>query len=158
MVLEPLLRETGNIAFSWLEIQRTKASLIQQLDLVTNNTANETFGEFGLFPKNKECEYKCPELDACISSVLWCDGRPNCPSGFDESEEECGTARRLLELPGSIFAILGCLAAGCAAGLIFCLFGIVKKRKKTIQTKSIMNGCTLKKDIKKDPLFMDPGS
>lgn len=158
MVLEPINREPGNIAFSWLEIQRTKASLIQQLDFQTNFTANETLTEFGLYPTESECEHKCPELDACINSVLWCDGRLNCPSGYDESEGECGTARKLLELPGGIFAAFGCLAAAIAACLIFCILGLVKKRKKTLEsTKSSLNG-TLKKDYKKEPLFFDPES
>lgn len=75
MVLEPINRENGEIAFSWLEIQRTKASLIQQLDIQTNYTANETFDAFGLYPRMDECEHKCPELDACIGSNLWCDGK-----------------------------------------------------------------------------------
>lgn len=69
------MREPGSVSFSWLEIQRTKASLIQQLDLQTNFTANETLMEFGLYPKDGDCEHKCPELDACIASNLWCDGK-----------------------------------------------------------------------------------
>ena len=72
MILEAINKEPGNIAFSWLEIQRTKASLIQQLDMQTNFTANDTF-DFG-YPRGAECEHKCPELDACIGSSLWCDG------------------------------------------------------------------------------------
>lgn len=80
-------------------------------------------------------------------------GHPNCPSGFDESEEECGTARRLLVLPGGLFTALGCFAAAIAACIIFCLFGFIRKRKKSLQTKSVLNGT-----LKKDPLFMDPNS
>jgi len=74
MIIEPILREPGNVAFSWLEIQRTKASLVQHIESQTNFTANETLQEYGLFPKDGDCEYKCPELDACIASSLWCDG------------------------------------------------------------------------------------
>lgn len=76
MIIEPILREPGSVSFSWLEIQRTKASLVQQIDQQTNFTANETLLEFGLYPKGGDCEHKCPELDACIASNLWCDG--NC--------------------------------------------------------------------------------
>lgn len=75
MVLEAINRDTGKIAFSWLEIQRTKASLIQQLDMQSNNTLNETYAAFGLLPKMEECEHKCPEIDACIGRSLWCDGK-----------------------------------------------------------------------------------
>lgn len=74
MIIEPILREPGSVAFSWLEIQRTKASLVQHIETQTNFTANETLQEYGLFPKDGDCEYKCPELDACIASSLWCDG------------------------------------------------------------------------------------
>ncbi|CAD7083100.1 unnamed protein product [Hermetia illucens] len=158
LVLEPIFKEPGVVSFTWLEIQRTKASLIQQLDIQTNFTANETLGEFGLYPRDADCEYKCPELDACISELLWCDGHRNCPSGFDESEEECGTARKLLELPGGIFAALGCIAAAIAACLIFCIFGLMRKRKKSMVQKTVLNGTLSKKDMKKDPLFLDPGS
>lgn len=77
MVLEPIFREIGSIGFSWLEIQRTKASLIQQLEIQTNSSANDTLSDFGLYPKTPECQHKCPELNACISSVLWCDGELN---------------------------------------------------------------------------------
>lgn len=31
----------------------------------------------------------CPELGACISSDLWCDGLRHCPSGNDEQEINC---------------------------------------------------------------------
>lgn len=75
MIIEPILREPGSVSFSWMEIQRTKASLVQQIDQQTNFTANETLLEFGLYPKDGDCEHKCPELDACIASNLWCDGK-----------------------------------------------------------------------------------
>jgi hypothetical protein len=32
---------------------------------------------------------RCPELNACISAALWCDGSRHCPSGFDEEEANC---------------------------------------------------------------------
>lgn len=76
MIIEPVLREPGSVSFSWMEIQRTKASLVQQIDQQTNFTANDTLQEFGLYPKDGDCEHKCPELNACIASNLWCDG--NC--------------------------------------------------------------------------------
>ena len=133
-------------------------------------------------------------------------GHRNCPSGFDESEEECGTARKLLELPGGVFAALGCIAAAITACAIFCVFGLIRKRKKSVVQKASLNGAgvgvgggvgvgngggvgvggvgvggvgvggvgigvggglgvnvgvgvgTLKKDYKKDSLFIDPAS
>lgn len=32
---------------------------------------------------------RCPELNACISSLFWCDGVPHCPMGFDEDPVNC---------------------------------------------------------------------
>lgn len=114
LVLEPILKEPGDIAFTWLEIHRTKNALLQQLDLhvnasvttglaappsnsagggggavvgtgsagvagtgnvATSAAANETLNEFGFYPKESDCEYKCPEIDACIAASLWCDGK-----------------------------------------------------------------------------------
>lgn len=137
MVVEPVLREPGSIGFAWLEIQRAKPSL--QTDVQSNMTgaSNDTLGDFGFYPRQAECEHKCPELEACIDSNLWCDGRINCPSGFDESELECGAARRLLELSSGLYAALGCVAAACAACLIFCCFGLLKKRKKALPPPTV---------------------
>lgn len=149
MIIEPILKEPGSVSFSWMEIQRTKASLVHQLSQQTNNTSNETLNEFGLYPKDGECEHICPELNACIASNLWCDGMwlestmimfyikfylflgtPNCPSGIDESSRECGAARKLLSMPAGLYAALGCIAAGIAACLIFCMVGISRRKKK----------------------------
>lgn len=58
-------------------------------------------------------------------------GTPNCPSGVDESSRECGAARKLLSMPAGLYAALGCIAAGIAACLIFCLVGISRRKKKT---------------------------
>lgn len=74
LVVEPIFRDPGNIGFQWLEIQRTRASQIQQLEMHTNFSLNDTLNEFGFIPRDTECEYKCPELDACIAANLWCDG------------------------------------------------------------------------------------
>lgn len=83
-MLEPVLREPGSISFQWMEIQRTRASLLQQQRdpqsggggsgdaAATNET--DTFGYELRAGAEPECEYKCPELNACIDRELWCDG------------------------------------------------------------------------------------
>ncbi|KAI9581441.1 hypothetical protein GQX74_012766 [Glossina fuscipes] len=148
LVLEPILKEPGDIAFTWLEIYRTKNALLQQFDLQMNNSSTAVTTSGG------GSGAVTPGIGG--SSV---SGHHNCPSGFDESEEECGTARKLLELPGGVFAALGCIAAAVTACLIFCIFGLLRKRKKTVLQKSIINGgSTLKKDFKKESLFIDPAS
>lgn len=76
-MVEPIFRDPGNIGFQWMEIQRTRASQIQQLEMHTNFSLNDTLNEFGFIPRETECEHKCPELDACIAGNLWCDGELN---------------------------------------------------------------------------------
>ncbi|XP_022251552.1 uncharacterized protein LOC106467644 [Limulus polyphemus] len=39
--------------------------------------------------RNINCLVRCPEINACISPDLWCDGTKHCPSGYDESSEHC---------------------------------------------------------------------
>ncbi|KAJ8974831.1 hypothetical protein NQ317_019498 [Molorchus minor] len=55
----------------------------------------------GLFMmKPDECQYRCPELDACINATVWCDGIEDCPSGVDEALTHCSL---LFQLPQCIF-------------------------------------------------------
>ncbi|XP_040359283.1 uncharacterized protein LOC8041370 [Ixodes scapularis] len=54
--------------------------------------------------RNVDCLYECPELDACISPELWCDGVAHCPSGYDEVPENCSRFPTLQ-------VILGCAGA-----------------------------------------------
>lgn len=58
----------------------------------------------GLFLlKPDECQYRCPELDACINSTVWCDGIEDCPSGIDEALTHCSM---ILQLP-PLYLFLG---------------------------------------------------
>lgn len=80
--------------------------------------------------------FRCPEIQACISSVLWCDGVRHCPSGFDEEEANCSyrfgvTLLYVAVGAGAlgIFLIL-LLATGC---LKYCLYRHkARKKKKTV--------------------------
>lgn len=58
-----------------------------------------------------DCVHRCPELDACINSSLWCDGVDHCPSGYDEAAKHCSF---ILQLP------LLYLALGAAGILVIC--------------------------------------
>ncbi|RZF39533.1 hypothetical protein LSTR_LSTR001054 [Laodelphax striatellus] len=126
-LLEFIGREAGSAALSWLEISRTKSSLMQLA---------ADYGE-PAEPSNDtldwECPHRCPELNACISSSLWCDGRSNCPSGFDEAETQCGgVGRRLLaRLPA--YAMLGGVATGVAACCV--LAGVLVASRLRLQQK-----------------------
>lgn len=131
-LIEWIPNEPGIAAFSWLEISRSKSSLLQQLQVPINASVNET---------SYECFHRCPELDACISSMLWCDGKDHCPSGFDESETQCGTASRLLtSLPGAALAAAGAVA--CSLLLLICLTlqRIRLRRKRKMNKKKLFAG------------------
>ncbi|XP_076275991.1 uncharacterized protein LOC143206967 [Rhynchophorus ferrugineus] len=73
-VVEFVKRESGNFIVTWMEISKNPA-----LALPTSM----------LSIKPPECPHSCPELGACISSKLWCDGLRHCPSGNDEQEANC---------------------------------------------------------------------
>jgi hypothetical protein len=61
--------------------------------------------------KNIDCMYKCPELNACISPDLWCDGIVHCPSGFDEMPQHCSSINLLwmLLIGGTILVLISAL-------------------------------------------------
>lgn len=98
--------------------------------MVSNNNSNNFFV---IIIHNTHVTTEIFMFNTC--SINTFTGYPNCPSGFDESSSECGATRKLLELPASLYAALGCLAAGIAACLIFCLVGISRRRKKTKEPK-----------------------
>ncbi|CAH1956018.1 unnamed protein product [Acanthoscelides obtectus] len=139
-LVEWIGQEPGAAAFSWLEITRSRSSLLQQLQVPVNASANDT---------ELECAYRCPELmDACISASLWCDGKDHCPSGYDESESQCGATSRLLNsLP------LSALAAGIAVVssiiLLVCLtlHRVRARRRRRLAKKKLLTG----------PRLLDPG-
>ncbi|KAI4501041.1 hypothetical protein M0802_003844 [Mischocyttarus mexicanus] len=119
-VVEFLQREPGFYAVTWMAIsKRTPASSLG------SNT-------FTILP-TEECPYKCPEIHACISQVLWCDGVRNCPSGIDEREENCsyrfGPTLYYVAIGagalGVFFVLL--LATGC---LKYCLSRHKTRKKK----------------------------
>jgi len=67
-------QSTGLVTFSWLE-------------LTPDPSQSGLSGSPSPLPLG--CEHPCPSLQGCISSDLWCDGKRNCPSGWDESERNC---------------------------------------------------------------------
>ena len=92
--------------FQWLEISKPRSLLLQEMHLdlseirqyfpsslssISSTTHNMTSSTISMSrPIDWDCRYRCPELNACISSNLWCNGHRNCPSGFDEIPINCG--------------------------------------------------------------------
>ncbi|KAJ8878397.1 hypothetical protein PR048_018975 [Dryococelus australis] len=131
-------RDPGLAALNWLEISRSRASLLQQLRAELGSGTSTTSGGAGAgadndtsLPSDWECPHRCPELNACISSSLWCDGRINCPSGYDEDEAQCGARRGFLGLfPGGAFALLAGGASAVAVCLFLCALAAVRMRAR----------------------------
>ncbi|CAH1959270.1 unnamed protein product [Acanthoscelides obtectus] len=73
-IIEFSRREMGNFVVTWMEVSKNPA-----LALPTSL----------LMIAPPDCPHSCPELGACISSELWCDGLRHCPSGNDEQESNC---------------------------------------------------------------------
>lgn len=87
-MVEFVAQESGSMAFKWLEVSKPTAGKQQQhvtdAILWSPQQHNRSTNRFG-------CAYGCPELNACISATLWCDGHRNCPSGVDEADLNCQT-------------------------------------------------------------------
>lgn len=169
-LVECVSREPGIAAFNWLEISRSRSALLQQLQIEYpgyngNLSLNDTF-----LPPDWECPYRCPELDACISASLWCDGRPNCPSGYDENEVHCGVGRRFFKIfPGGIYTALSCAAAVIAALLLLGAFGVAhrirtRRRRRRLGKKKLIAGeigvvgSVGPRRIPTEEMLLDPGS
>ncbi|GFG32351.1 hypothetical protein Cfor_10995 [Coptotermes formosanus] len=62
VIVEFLAHEPGSYSLTWLEIARRRSVLPPAGYIM------------------EDCVHRCPELDACINSSLWCDGVAHCPS------------------------------------------------------------------------------
>lgn len=79
-VVEFLQKEEGNFVISWMEVSKNPAlSIPSSLSMISP----------------PECLHSCPELGACISPDLWCDGLRHCPSGNDEQDANCSLRKGL---------------------------------------------------------------
>lgn len=79
--------------------------------------------------KPDECQYRCPELDACINATVWCDGIEDCPSGVDEALTHCSI---IFKLPPVylFFGSLILLLAGIATCVI--VWRMCRRRPRSI--------------------------
>lgn len=78
--------------------------------------------------------FSCPELGACISPELWCDGLRHCPSGNDEEENNCsipgGFPNNLLT--ASLFLAVTVTLIALASGASVCVWKHKKREKKNV--------------------------
>lgn len=136
--------ESGVASLSWLEISRSRSSLLQQLQLGDATTSTED-GANDTSRDEWECQHRCPELNACISAVLWCDGRSNCPSGFDEDEGHCGAALFWGLVPPGAESIVAAVIAGIVAATILalsvaCFTAARRRRRRSCEEKKRVVG------------------
>lgn len=82
-MVEFVAQEPGSMAFKWLEVSKPTKQVPVSTATSSSFHNNQSY-RFG-------CAYGCPELNACISATLWCDGHRNCPSGVDEADLNCQT-------------------------------------------------------------------
>ncbi|XP_065344776.1 uncharacterized protein LOC135942548 [Cloeon dipterum] len=118
LVIEFLEREPGGpYPLNWLEISHRPSATMHPPARVRGEALSA--GLQSQPDAVRDCPWRCPELDACISSELWCDGAPHCPSGFDELDANCQVQAHspILELFGGGSRFVLYLAAG-AAGLL----------------------------------------
>ncbi|KAK2587829.1 hypothetical protein KPH14_003929 [Odynerus spinipes] len=108
IAVEFLISESESYSVTWLELTRRPA---------ITSTAGLQMA--------RDCEQRCPELDACINASLWCDGVSHCPSGYDEALTHCSVLLRLppLHLGLGVLAILTILAV-----IVFVAWRICRQR------------------------------
>ncbi|KAL1491919.1 hypothetical protein ABEB36_012439 [Hypothenemus hampei] len=79
--------------------------------------------------KSDYCQYKCPELDACINASVWCDGIDDCPSGVDEAITQCSI---LLQLPPTTLLVGFVLLSFLTFAMMFLLWKKCQRRPRSI--------------------------
>lgn len=92
-----------------------------------------------------ECQYRCPELDACVNASVWCDGVEDCPSGVDEALTHCSF---IFQLP-ALHLFLGALGI-LVSSFLTCL---VIWRKCRRRPRSILQ--TRLKSLSSDTAIID---
>ncbi|KAH1015930.1 hypothetical protein HUJ04_007239 [Dendroctonus ponderosae] len=103
-IIEFVKREPGHFLVTWMEISKNPALALPSSFLTI---------------RPPDCPYSCPELGACISSKLWCDGLVHCPSGNDEQEVNCAATSNFF------FAHLNSIALGAIAFVVVATVVIV---------------------------------
>ncbi|XP_055620244.1 uncharacterized protein LOC129764786 isoform X2 [Toxorhynchites rutilus septentrionalis] len=126
--------------FSALEISKNLIIEFRSSRKPRDIEGNEyKFSWMEIYPGN-DCHHKCQELQACIPSELWCDGKVHCPSGQDESPTECDIRLPLSPLHVGIAAATLTLFLSLAAGLTACARRKRVEKKHQLQNHMDSNG------------------
>ncbi|XP_057327252.1 uncharacterized protein LOC130668799 [Microplitis mediator] len=141
-VVEFIQKEPGTYSVMWIAISKS-ARAATETHYFSPDGDNNAANIYSVVPPIEDCPYRCPEIKACISSVLWCDGIKHCPSGFDEEEINCSYRFGVTLLYVAVGAgILGVflvilLATGC---LKYCVYRHkMRTKKKKKKKKNSLN-------------------
>lgn len=120
-------KDVGTALLHWLEITRSRMSLRLQMESSVGNVSTAISFSLGKNTSTSngvfDCPYRCPELNACINDSLWCDGRKNCPSGFDELESHCDLKYKMIRN----YVILSIILAVIIVLTVFILVATIKR-------------------------------
>ncbi|KAL1497855.1 hypothetical protein ABEB36_008740 [Hypothenemus hampei] len=113
-IIEFLKREPGSFIITWMEISKNPALALPSSYLAV---------------RPPDCPHSCPELGACISSKLWCDGFVHCPSGNDEQEANCAINSNFLHAHLNTIA-LGAIAFVVLSTVVIVIVVIIKNWRR----------------------------
>ncbi|XP_059481881.1 uncharacterized protein LOC132200435 isoform X2 [Neocloeon triangulifer] len=145
LLVEFVAREPGSYSVSWLEVspirKRQGPAILPPAGFVMGNTG----GEDPFSPNH--CSHRCPELQACINSSLFCDGVVHCPSGFDEASESC--APYFLRLPQLLYllVVVAALTSLCVALGVSTYKACYRRRKKQARLRLLLPSGSSGKDL-----------
>ena len=146
LIIRYLAREPANYRLTWLEVRREpRPSALE---------SHKGGSGRGRPPSAASCPHLCPQIDACISGDLWCDGEPHCPSGADETSSTC----LYLSVPWLYVGVAGAGLSMVLVALVAALVsmrvyrrGKVKRKKKKeaqrLMTREVILPLNYHKDI-----------
>ncbi|XP_043269462.1 uncharacterized protein [Venturia canescens] len=109
IAVEFIINEPESYTVTWLEMTRRPSSGSAAAGLLMS----------------RDCEQRCPELDACINASLWCDGVSHCPSGYDEALTHCSI---ILRLPPLHLALGALVIVAIIALMCFTVWRLLRQR------------------------------
>ncbi|XP_022909988.1 uncharacterized protein [Onthophagus taurus] len=120
IMIEFLGKEDATYSVTWLELSRRRKEIPPN-------------GMGLIIMMHDDCEHRCPELDACINTTVWCDGREDCPSGVDESLTHCSV---ILQLPPLyLFLLVVCILATCFSSCYVAYRKCRRRPRSILQTR-----------------------
>ncbi|XP_008558829.1 uncharacterized protein LOC103579250 [Microplitis demolitor] len=112
IAVEFIMNEADSYSVTWLELTKRWPSSIMAIAELGESLP-------------RDCEQRCPELNACINTSLWCDGTSHCPSGYDEALTHCSM---LLRLPPLHLAIGASILVTIIGSVCFIFWRCIRRK------------------------------